>query len=93
MSGPQGAPHGDPVLVKAADHPHLHEGDIIINRRLNIRCAVEKATPKTFKGHIVGQDLVVLQLPDDHVIYQMSVGQHLSTYLGRSYDLRVESRV
>ncbi|HSW51176.1 MAG TPA: hypothetical protein VLH09_13420 [Bryobacteraceae bacterium] len=74
------------VAWEAANWPTLDEGDVIVDRQMNIRYRVDHVRATSHRGHLISQFLTMTRCDDRDVIYTISIPPPENAAAGRSYD-------
>lgn len=74
------------TYFELANWPLLQKGDLIVDRRMNIRYRAEQVKWTSHRGHPVSQIVQVLRADDNDIIYTLSIPESTHAPHGRSWD-------
>jgi len=73
--------------LELANLPEVSPDDVIVDRVMNTRYIVKEITPFTHRMVIVCQNVKVVRMDDNSVIYKFPIPEDLPSTQGKSYDL------
>lgn len=76
------------TYFELANWPSVSLGDIIIDRRMNVRYSVDSMKPTSHRGHPISQIVQVTQFDESAVVYTLPLPDYpwSAAQKGRSYD-------
>jgi len=75
------------VYVELANHPIIDVNDVVVDRKQNLRYAVEQINISSRRMHPVSQVALLLRVDENSIIYTIDIPEPPHAAEGRSWDM------
>lgn len=75
------------LYIELANIPLVQADDVVVDRRMNIRYAVEHVRPHSHKMHIVSQIASLLRIDDTDIVYELPIPDATHAARAESFNL------
>lgn len=75
------------VYIEVSNDPVLDSGDVVVDRRLNIRFKIEQISITTHRGYYVSQVALLNRLDSNSPVYRIPVPEPKNVPVGKSWEL------
>lgn len=79
------------IYAELANHPVLNEGDVIVDRRLNVRYVIDDVKETSRRGFTISQIVTLLRLDQNSIVNTINVPEAANFSFSRSYEMVTQS--
>ncbi len=80
------------VYAEMSNHPVLDSGDVIVDRKQNIRYTIEQINTTTRRMHTISQIALLNRVDENSIVYTIGVPEPVGAPQGRSWDMVERAR-